>query len=389
MAAGAGVGAAVGSGSGHSASTKSVPAKSGTHLQARLTNAVTVSPANGTTAVAPGSPVMVVAGRGKIVSVEVTSATGQSLPGFEDSTHTRWISTQPTAPSSSYQVRTTVASSSGQTATTTSGFSTVTATGVVGATLWPSTGLRVGIGQPIVVKFDQPITDPTAQQSVLSHLHVSLSTPVALGAHWFSDTELHLRPQTYWPSGEQISVSANLDGWNAGGGMWGEGTQSAQFSIGDARISTANLATHEMTVTQNGQTVATYPISGGSDQYPTMNGIHIVLDRQSVVDMNSATVGIPAGSPGSYNETVYWDVHVSDSGEYVHAAPWSVGSQGNTNVSHGCINLSPTNAEQYFNFSRVGDLVMVVGGPRPPVTGDHGVMDWDTDWSQWTPFTAS
>jgi hypothetical protein len=78
-------------------------------------------------------------------------------------------------------------------------------------------------------------------------------------------------------------------------------------------------------------------------------------------------------------------VHITDSGEYVHAAPWSVNSQGRDNVSHGCINLSPADAQAFFTFSRVGDVVMVIGGPRPPAVGDHGVMDWATEWSQWAP----
>ena len=160
---------------------------------------------------------------------------------------------------------------------------------------------------------------------------------------------------------------------------------SVTFAVGDARISTVDLASHQMTVTDNGATVATYPISGGSDQYPTMNGTHIVLDRESQVQMVSSTIGIPVNSPGGYDETVLWDVHISDSGEYVHAAPWSVSSQGNTNVSHGCINLSNGDAYAFFAFSRVGDVVDVVGGPRAPELGDHGVMDWDTPWSQWTP----
>jgi hypothetical protein len=94
-------------------------------------------------------------------------------------------------------------------------------------------------------------------------------------------------------------------------------------------------------------------------------------------------------SPDGYDELVYDDVHISDSGEYVHAAPWSVGSQGRTNVSHGCINLSPTDAAAFFAFSNIGDVVEVVGGPRPAELGDHGVMDWSTDWSQWIPATRA
>ena len=140
-----------------------------------------------------------------------------------------------------------------------------------------------------------------------------------------------------------------------------------------------------MTVSDNGRLIATYPFSGGRDMYPTMNGVHIVLDRESVVHMVSSTNGIPVNSPDGYDELVYSDVHITDSGEYVHAAPWSVDSQGRDNVSHGCINLSPADALAFFGFSRVGDVVWVVGGPRPPAQGDHGVMDWETKWSDWTP----
>ena len=143
-----------------------------------------------------------------------------------------------------------------------------------------------------------------------------------------------------------------------------------------------------MTVTDNGRVIATYPISGGKPSDPTMNGVHIVLDRSSVVRMDSATNGVPVNSPDGYDELVYSDVHISDSGEYVHAAPWSVGSQGVANVSHGCINLSPANALAFFDFSRIGDVVLVGGGPRPPALGDHGVMDWDTAWPAFTPANA-
>jgi lipoprotein-anchoring transpeptidase ErfK/SrfK len=144
------------------------------------------------------------------------------------------------------------------------------------------------------------------------------------------------------------------------------------------------LSTHEMTVTDNGRAIATYPISGGKPTDPTMAGVHIVLDRAAVVHMVSSTNGIPVNSPDGYDELVYNDVHISDTGEYVHAAPWSVASQGHANVSHGCINLSPANALAFFGFSRVGDVVLVTGSPRPPVVGDHGVMDWDTSWSAFT-----
>ena len=358
-------------------------------LSAHLAAAVTVSPANGTAGVALDTPVTVATTSGHLASVQVTPSTGVPLSGSLNSAGTQWTSAGALGATSTYQVRAVVAGPSGVTATATSSFTTLTPTAFVGMSVWPDSGLSVGVGQPIVLQFTQPIITPSSRQTLLTHLQLSMSTPVPVGAYWFSPTELHLRPENYWPSGEQISLSDSLGGWDAGSGEWGQGSGNVTFTTGDARISTANLATDQMTVTDNGRLVATYPISGGRAQYPTMNGIHIVLDRESQVHMISSSVGIPVNSANGYDETVYWDVHISDSGEYVHSAPWSVGAQGNSNVSHGCVNISPTNAQQFFGFSRVGDIVNVVGGPRPPVPGDHGVMDWSTPWASFAPVTVS
>ncbi len=353
--------------------------------QIQLAAAVTVSPVSGTTGVALDAPVAVSTATGTLTSVAVTDAAGAALPGTLATSHLAWRSSTPLQPSTTYRVVANVVRADGLAATRATTFTTLTPTALVTASVWPSAGLSVGVGQPIVFQFNHYVDTAAAQAAVLSHISVSMSRPVPGGWHWFSPDELHFRPETFWPSGERITVTADLDGWNAANGRWGSGQVQDSFAIGAARVSVANLATDEMTVTENGATVATYPISGGRTQYPTMDGTHIVLDRESVVHMDSATVGIPVNSPNGYNELVYDDVHISDSGEYVHAAPWSVGDQGVTNVSHGCINVSPANAQTFFNFSRVGDVVEVVGGPRPPAAGDHGVMDWSTAWSQWTP----
>ena len=54
-------------------------------------------------------------------------------------------------------------------------------------------------------------------------------------------------------------------------------------------------------------------------------------------------------------------MRITWSGVYLHAAPWSVGSQGSTNVSHGCINMSPEDAATYYDMSIPGDPVTVQG----------------------------
>jgi lipoprotein-anchoring transpeptidase ErfK/SrfK len=264
-------------------------------------------------------------------------------------------------------------------------FQSLVPTATLDYTITPASGTTVGVAQPIVLRFDHSVTNKDA---MLAALHVSESTAVSGGWHWFSSRELHFRPEKYWPAGEKVSITANLTAFNAGNGVWAIKDATTSFTIGDAHISTANVQTHTMTVTSNGAVVGTYPISAGRTIYPTMGGIHIDLYRQQDVHMVSSTVGIPVNSPNGYDEHVFWDVNISDGGEFVHAAPWSTGAQGNSNVSHGCINLSVSNATAFYNFSRIGDVIEVTGSPRPPDLGDHGTMDWNTPWSSWTPATA-
>ncbi len=356
--------------------------------QRALLRSVRIVPADGNTGVAPDSPVVVDAASGRIGSVRITSTTGVPVTGMLAPSGARWQSTRPLAYDTTYKLHVTVNGASATRAQLTSTFRTLAPPARVTASVFPSDGLTVGVGQPIVFRFDRYISTEEARSAVLRHLDVTESTPVAGGWHWFSNNELHFRPKSYWPAHDKVTVSWDLDGWNAGEGMWGSGSGTVRFAVGDAHVSFADLGTHKMTVTDSGKVVATYPISAGKDSNPTMGGIHIVLDRASVVHMVSSTNGVPVNSPDGYDELVYWDVHISDSGEYVHAAPWSVDSQGQANVSHGCINISNDNAQAYFNFSRVGDVVLVGGGPRGPEEGDHGVMDWDTAWNEFAPANA-
>ncbi len=359
-----------------------------------LRSRVVLAPANGAARFSLGVPVTVHATGAHLERVHITGGPGTHvLAGAIDPYTGVFRSTGTLFPSTTYTVSFVVAGNvgtdTGLTAEGTRTFVTPAPSSAesVTANVFPTPGIAVGIGEPIIFMFSQPIDTYAAQQSVLSHLHISMSNPVPGGWHWFSSVELHFRPAHYWPVGEGVSVSGDLADWDVGGGNWGVGTLTTSFIIGESRISTVNLSTHQMTVTQNGKVLYTWPISGGRLADPSMDGTHIVMDRESLVDMNSATVGIPQGSPGAYNLKVYWDVHISDSGEYVHAAPWSVSSQGFQNVSHGCINLSPADADTFFHLSRVGDIVQVTGGPRAPVMGDHGVMDWSFGPGvvSWTP----
>ena len=57
-------------------------------------------------------------------------------------------------------------------------------------------------------------------------------------------------------------------------------------------------------------------------------------------------------------------MRVTYSGEFIHAAPWSVGSQGYANVSHGCTGMSTANADWLYHMTVRGDVVEYVGTDR-------------------------
>jgi lipoprotein-anchoring transpeptidase ErfK/SrfK len=346
--------------------------------------AVLVQPPSGATNMPLNSIVAVTATSGRLTDVQVTGAKGQPVTGMLDPAGQAWQSNAALVPNTQYTVTVQYVSKSGKTSQQSSQFTTMAPTLVLQPSVFPD-GQTVGVGQPVQIRFNRPVVNKAA---VIAAFQVTESTPVAGGWHWFSDRELHFRPTTYWPAGEQVTVTANLAGVDAGNGVWGTTNRTAHFTVGDSHVSTANLVTHEMTVTKNGQVLATYPISGGRDKYPTMGGVHITLGSAQTVIMDSATVGIPRNSPDGYYETVLWNVRITNGGEFVHAAPWSVGAQGSTNVSHGCINLSPAHATDFFHLSYAyGDVVEVTGSPRPASLGEAGTMDWALPLSQWTPAT--
>jgi lipoprotein-anchoring transpeptidase ErfK/SrfK len=135
-----------------------------------------------------------------------------------------------------------------------------------------------------------------------------------------------------------------------------------------------------------GRSVKTAPISagkGGQRKYTTTNGVHAVMGKQSPVTMTSGWMGVTNKSdPNYYSLTVYQAVQISSSGEYVHSAPWSVGSQGRANVSHGCVNAPPAFAKWFYNLSRRGDIVKVSGTDRD-LEPDNGFGFWQLSWAGW------
>jgi lipoprotein-anchoring transpeptidase ErfK/SrfK len=319
---------------------------------------------------------------GALSAVTVNQKGAGTLAGSFNQTHTRWHSSSPLAPSTQVKAAISYVDLAHQAQVRHLAMRTRAAKNKFNAFLSPGSG-TVGIGSPIVVNFDR-FVPAKKRAEVQSGLAVTTKPSVVGAWHWMSGESVHWRPPHYWHPGTKVHVSSDLQGVDIGHQTYGPvGMHKVSFKIGDAHISEADQAAHVMRVYNNGNLIRTFPISTGRSEYPTMDGVHIALGKSQTVEMNSATVGIPKGSPGYYDEIVYWDVRISNGGEFVHAAPWSVGSQGSSNVSHGCVNLSTENATWFYNWSTFGDIVDVYNGVRPPELGDAGTADWNMSWKKW------
>jgi lipoprotein-anchoring transpeptidase ErfK/SrfK len=230
------------------------------------------------------------------------------------------------------------------------------------------------------VLFDESIPDRAAAEKAIT----VTTTPSVQGAfYWLSNREVRWRPKEFWAPGTAVSVTVKTFGVDLGEGLYGQEDLTSNFTIGDSVIATADDYTKTLTVRRNGEIVKTMPISMGKNATPTNNGVFIIGDRHQRLIMDSATYGVPSNSPQGYRIEVDWATQMSYSGIYVHSAPWSVGSQGSSNVSHGCLNVSPANAQWFFNNTKRGDIVEVRNTVGSVLGGTEGLGDWNIPWSQW------
>ena len=210
------------------------------------------------------------------------------------------------------------------------------------------------------------------------------STPRQKGSwFWISDHEAHWRPATYWKAGTDVSVDVDVNSVPAGNGIFGQENRTVRFHVGNANIYRVNAQTHQMTVIQNGKVLRTIPITTGKSGFTTRSGTKVIIEKHRTKRMNSETVGISQSDPEYYDiDDVEYAMRVTYSGEFIHAAPWSVGSQGSANVSHGCTGMSTTNAAWLYNITKRGDVVEYTGTDRW-MTMTNGYGDWNVPFADY------
>ena len=206
------------------------------------------------------------------------------------------------------------------------------------AAIAPLDGETVGVGMPVIVTFDLPVTDRATFEK---HMTVT-SQPAQRGSwYWLSDREAHWRPNSYWKPGTDVSVDLDVNSLPAGNGIYGQESRHIDFAIGDSVVSRVDVAGHVMRIFINGQLARTIPISAGKAGLETRSGTKVIIEKFRRKRMNAATIGVDKDDPEYYNiADVQYAMRVTYSGEFLHGAPWSTGSQGSANVSHGCIGMS-------------------------------------------------
>lgn len=356
-----------------------VIADKGTPYGDLLVPELSASVKDGAVDVAVDQPVTVRASSGVLGSVSMVTDAGTEVAGRLSPDGVTWSTTDPL----DYNKRYTISAKSlglGGVTTEKVAFQTQSPENLTMPYLLPGDGEVVGVGQPVAVRFDENIPNRVAAERAIK---VTTTPPVEGAFYWLNNREVRWRPQHYWTPGTKVDVEVNTYGVDLGDGLFGQENLRSHFTIGDEVIATADDDTKELTIRRNGEVIKTMPISMGKSSTPTSNGTYIIGDRFSHLIMDSSTYGVPSNSPNGYRTEVDWATQMSYSGIYVHSAPWSVGSQGYSNVSHGCLNVSPGNAQWFYNNTKRGDIVEVRNTVGSTLSGTEGLGDWNIPWEQW------
>jgi lipoprotein-anchoring transpeptidase ErfK/SrfK len=370
-----------------------------------VASGLTIAPKADAKNVSPTDPITVEINSGTLTEVKLTNSSGKAVKGEFDADHRSWAATEELGYNKTYTMKVTATGADGKAYDETSKFTTVKPKNLTLPYLRANYGTLLkggtfGVGQPIVVWFDEAIKDKKAAEKALV---VKTDPPVYGAWHWFDDHEVHWRPQKYWPAYTKVTVQANVYGKNLGNGLYGQQDVSASFKIGASHIAIADAKTHRMKVyfdgkqvkKINGKDVSTgIPVSMGKDgtetgangetiDFRTYSGPHVVMLKFEEYRMTSASFGITdKSSPNYYDSLIKKAVRISNSGEFFHMADWNVWAHGKTNTSHGCINIGPNFIYWMYDKFIPGDVVDVRNTGKPLDVRD-GLGDWVLSWDKW------
>ncbi|GAA3928518.1 Ig-like domain-containing protein [Streptomyces gulbargensis] len=352
---------------------------------------ITISPESGAQNASINKDAKVTVAEGKLTEVTMTSGDGKAVKGEIAADGLSWKPTEQLERATVYKIAATAVDAEGLEAHENSSFTTVSKANSFIGNFTPEAGSTVGVGMPVSITFNKEISDKKAVQSGIS---VSSSSGQEVVGHWFNSQRLDFRPEKYWAEGSTVTLKLNLDGVEGAEGVYGVQQKTVTFKIGRNQVSTVDVATKTMTVTQDGKTVKTIPISAGSPENPTYNGQMVISEKFKETRMNGATVGFTdSDGKGEYDiKDVPHAMRLSTSGTFIHGNYWGPDSIfGSSNTSHGCVGLNDVKgagdpnqmAAWFYDRSIVGDVVIVKNSKDKTIAPDNGLNGWNMSWADW------
>ncbi|RII20926.1 putative L,D-transpeptidase LppS precursor [Streptomyces sp. YIM 130001] len=358
---------------------------------------IKITPKNGSNKAGINSAAKVSVSDGELTEVEMTTTEGTAVAGSISADKKSWKPDDQLERATTYQISAAAKDSDGREAHENSKFTTVSPDNSFIGNYTPDDGKTVGVGMPVSINFDKAITNKADVQSKIT---VSSSSGQEVVGHWFNANRLDFRPEDYWDGNSTVTLKLALDGVEGADGVYGVQEKTVTFKIGRDQVSTVDAKTKKMTVTQDGKTIRTIPISAGSPDNPTYNGRMVISEKHKETRMDGATVGFTDDDgKGEYDiKDVPHAMRLSTSGTFIHGNYWGDDSIfGGANTSHGCVGLNDAKGANdpkqpgawFYDNSLIGDVVVVKNSPDKTVQPDNGLNGWNMSWSEWKAGSAA
>ncbi|MEV0645943.1 Ig-like domain-containing protein [Phytomonospora sp. NPDC050363] len=349
-----------------------------------------IEPPTDSTGLAVSTEIAASAEGGEVTAVTLVNDKGDSVKGKFRLDKSSWVPTDPLKYKTTYTATVTAKGADGVESTGTTTFTTMASPKQrAGAYLWNADGAVYGVGMPVLIQFkDGYAIDKKNRAGVEKRLFVE-SEPHQPGAwRWVTGSVLEYRPKEYWEPGTKLKVRVGIGGHPLGDGDFGETDITGDFAISDTkREIIVDNKKKNMVAKQDGKTKKTMPVSLGKPSKPSFYGTMVIMEKLRKTVFDSSTYGVPVDSPDGYRTDIEFAERMTWDGQFIHSAPWSVADQGERNVSHGCINVARDNAEWMYNWTEVGDPI-VVKGTEEPVTEGNGWTCWNMSWEEFVKGSA-
>ncbi|WP_442935210.1 Ig-like domain-containing protein [Micromonospora sp. CPCC 206061] len=317
-------------------------------------------------------------------TVELKDADGKVVEGALQPDGKSWLPSGALDYGTTYTATLTATGADGKKATATNSFTTMAKPSQqVRVSSFLADDQMVGVGMPLIVRFGRAIPE-SYRDDVQRRMTVQSSAGQEGIWHWTSATEVRYRPKEFWQANSTVKYKLQTGGLPMGDGWYGRTDLTVDIKIGPSFIMTVDNKTKQMTVTKDGKVIKTIPVSLGKKTTPSSSGTMVVIEkkRKTVFDTLEEL-----GPEEGYRTDIEYAQRLTWGGEFIHAAPWSEGVQGRTNVSHGCVNVSMAMGAWLFGQTRIGDPITVKGTERKLQNG-NGWTDWNMSWDEYVKGSA-